>query len=259
MKTDQTPSPDAFYARKQIFCKDRFIAWSHRSRFELGRHLVSRFRGGTLLDYGCGDGTFLGLVADMFTKAVGADVGDQSLESCRRRFAERPELSFVRIDQLGPEHDGQYDVVTCMEVLEHCIPESIDFALTTMRRLVSPRGRIIISVPIEIGPSLLLKETLRTVAAWRNLGDYKYKERYRPAELARMVFATAGTSIQRNRGPMNDAGGPDVFYGHKGFNWRTFRKELERSFEVEQPRFSPLPVFAGFLSSQVWFVCKPRA
>jgi len=50
------------YARKQIFSRSRLVAWSHGSRFDLARRLVAPRAGQRLLDYGCGDGTFLGLV-----------------------------------------------------------------------------------------------------------------------------------------------------------------------------------------------------
>lgn len=51
------------YERKQLLSKDRLIAWSHRRRFETGLRLAGAFAGGRVLDYGCGDGTFLAMLA----------------------------------------------------------------------------------------------------------------------------------------------------------------------------------------------------
>src|SRR5690348_13315487 len=53
------------YAKKQIFCKDPVIAWSHRSRFQVARKLLEVYGSQILLDYGCGDGTFLAEVHDL--------------------------------------------------------------------------------------------------------------------------------------------------------------------------------------------------
>ena len=57
------------YAQKQIFSRSSLIAWSHRSRFLLARQIVQPYAGARLLDYGCGDGTFLAQVADLFPTA----------------------------------------------------------------------------------------------------------------------------------------------------------------------------------------------
>src|SRR5690348_14571968 len=77
------------YAKKQLGCKDWIISWSHRTRFETARTLVSPFRGKRLLDYGCGDGTFLSQVEDLFPEAVGADIAGDQVEDCKARLGGR--------------------------------------------------------------------------------------------------------------------------------------------------------------------------
>src|SRR4051812_9128258 len=54
------------YARKQLFSRNAIVAWSHRRRFALARELASAGAGGALLDYGCGDGTFIALAHELF-------------------------------------------------------------------------------------------------------------------------------------------------------------------------------------------------
>jgi SAM-dependent methyltransferase len=243
------------YAKKQLFCADPIIAWSHRARFRFAQRLVRELRCGTLLDYGCGDGTFLALVRPQLERAVGADPDTSALASCRERF-QGPGLSFVTLDALAqPEHAAAYDVVTCMEVLEHCPPDAAETVLSDLRRLVRPGGHLVISVPVEIGPSLVVKEALRTVAGWRRLGHYEFKERYTLRELATMVFAGEQTHIERPSW-LSDTEGQRRTYGHKGFNWRALRMRLQRDHDVFT-RFTPLPLFQGFLSSQAWLVCRP--
>lgn len=245
------------YAQKQIFSRSALIAWSHRSRFRLAREIVRPYAGRRLLDYGCGDGTFLAQVVDLFPRAVGADIDPRQNQDCRERFAEFREITFRLIDDLEyPEHSGAYDVVTCMEVLEHCVPDRTERVINDLRRLVAPGGIALISVPIEIGPTLIGKEILRSLAGWRSIGDYKFKEKYTAAELATMLFAGERTSIPRQAHPGANDGKPS--YLHKGFNWRALRLRLRETFDVKQTRFSPLEFLRGCASSQAWFVRSPR-
>jgi 2-polyprenyl-3-methyl-5-hydroxy-6-metoxy-1,4-benzoquinol methylase len=248
------------YARKQLFCKDRIVAWSHGARFRLARRLAEPYAGRTLLDYGCGDGTFLFLVHDLFPVAVGADLDPKQTADCVRRFAGLPGLSFVLTDRLrDTRHNGRYDVIFCMEVLEHCTDDTLPEVLRDFSRLLAKDGRVIISVPVEIGPSLLGKQLVRRVAGWRGLGHYRYGEVYRWPELWKMAFAGGGTAIPRPAYRIELTPGQLISYhGHKGFNWRALRRRLEAYFRVERTRFSPLGWLGGYFSSQAWFVCRPQ-
>jgi 2-polyprenyl-3-methyl-5-hydroxy-6-metoxy-1,4-benzoquinol methylase len=248
------------YARKQLLSRSRLVAWSHSSRFELARRLVEPRAGGRLLDYGCGDGTFLAMVADLFPSALGVDAAADQIEDCARRFAGVDGVAFALADALaGGEHAAAYDVVVCMEVLEHCPDDLQRGVLDTMRRVVAPGGLVVISVPIEIGPSLIAKQAARALAAVRGLGEYAHRERYRPGELVRMLFAGAGTRIVRPETTTRlDDGRTIRFTGHKGFNWKRLAVEVAARFRVDAVRFSPMPPCGEFLNSQVWFVGTPR-
>ena len=222
----------------------------------MARKLVQPYAGARLLDYGCGDGTFLAEVRDLFPTAVGADIDLKQTLDCRKRFAAMSEISFVLTEELASaSRESAYDIVTCMEVLEHCLDQHRDQVLLDLHRLVSLDGIIIISVPIEIGPTLIGKQLVRTLAGWRGLGDYKYNERYTTYELFRMVFAGERTAIPR---PFYSDGNGTGFHLHKGFSWRTLRTQLREHFNVRQVHFSPLGWLGGYFSSQAWFICEPR-
>ncbi len=245
---------DGVFARKQLYCKDRLVAWSHRRRVQMGRRLVSKFAGRRLLDYGCGDGTFLALVSDHFPNGVGADLNPEDITKTAERLAEIPGISFRLIKDLQtPSHDRLFDVVTCMEVLEHCVPENETRVPFDLQRLVSPTGYVIISVPSEIGGSLVIKQAWRRIAGWRGLGDYRYNEVYRFNEFLKMVLANRKTQFSRPVYGENLGN-----HGHKGFNWRALRVRLQKRFFIERTLFTPVSCFDGFIASQAWFVCKPR-
>lgn len=246
------------YARKQLF-GSRLLRWSHGSRFETARAAVAPYAGRRLLDYGCGDGTFLAMVHPSFPHAVGAEVDPALVADARARFADYPDLAFVHVRELEAMAAGSFGVAVCMEVLEHCTPDAVDAVLAALRRLLARDGALVVSVPIETGPALLGKQAVRALAARRGIDGYVHRETYAPRELVRMLTAGAGDAIERPvyEGTFAD-GAPNRWHGHKGFNWRALRARLARDFTVRRTTFSPLPALGGLLNSQAWFDCVPR-
>jgi 2-polyprenyl-3-methyl-5-hydroxy-6-metoxy-1,4-benzoquinol methylase len=230
------------------------VAWSHGSRFRLAAELASAGAGRRLLDYGCGDGTFIALTEGSFPVVVGADVDAKEVEECRQRLGHLAGVTFVHTTELGPAHTAGYGVVTCMEVLEHCIDRERVRVLDELRRLVAPGGRVVISVPIEVGPALLGKQFFRAVAAWRGHGDYRHRETYSPREL--FAAALARPDLARAVYTVDTPAGPIQYCGHKGFDWRVLDREIRERFNVEQRLFTPLGPLGAVLNSQVWFVCR---
>jgi SAM-dependent methyltransferase len=258
MSTDDRVREGA-YARRQLFAGFRLLRWSHGSRFRLARELAEPYAGARLLDYGCGDGTFLSMVHDLFPVAVGAEVDAALAADAARRFAGDAGLSFVHTDALADEADGSFGVAVCMEVLEHCTAASADRVLADLRRLVAKDGTVIVSVPVETGPALVGKQLYRRLAASRGLEGYRERETYSARELAAMLVAGGGTAIPRpvyhSTFPSGEA---NVYHGHKGFNWRALRRRLAADFVVRQTRYSPLPALGPLLNSQAWFILSPR-
>jgi SAM-dependent methyltransferase len=246
---------EGHYFRKQLGCKSCIIAWSHRSRFRTGLRLIGSSVG-KLLDYGCGDGTFLAMAATRVREGCGADIAVDQVEDCRKRLASFANLRFCTTGELGEAvNDNSCDVVTCMETLEHCTTPVVEIVLRDLARLVSPGGRVIISVPIETGPTFLLKTVVRNVAAWRGLSDYRYYESYTLRNALRMIFAGRATLLDR---PIY--GGPDApSHSHYGFNWRALRERIRAHLTIERTLYTPLGISGGWVSSQAWFVCQPLA
>ena len=250
---DTDAAAEGHYHRKLLGCRSGIIAWSHRARFRRGLGFVARTTS-RLLDYGCGDGTFLAMAADRVDEGWGADVAVDQVQDCRERFAARTNLHFCTVSELGHgSHEGRFDVVTCMETLEHCTAPAVEDVLRDLARFVAPGGRVIISVPIETGPTFLLKTVIRRVAAWRGLSDYRYYESYSIPAALRMLFARRSTALHR---PIY--GAPDApYHSHYGFNWRAIRERVRAHFDVDRTVFTPLGFLGGWVSSQAWFVCRP--
>lgn len=252
---------EGHYAKKQILSKDRLIAWSHRARFETGLRLAREHAAGRrVLDYGCGDGSFLAMLTGEGgdatpREAVGAELSDALVEDCRRRLGDTRGLDFILADELdGPLHNGLYDLVVCMEVFEHVVePEPV---VRRLARVVAPGGRLIVSVPVETGLPLLVKQAARRVAGWRGIGDYPGTSPYTLGELWASVFTGARQHVAR---PVHTSPDGTRFHDHKGFNWMRLRETLSECFEVERTLGSPVAWLPPHLGSQAWFVLRVRA
>ena len=254
-RQDRIASGD--YARKQIYCPNRVVAWSHGSRFRLAATLAERAQGGTLLDYGCGDGTFIALTHGTFDTAVGADVDRAQLEECRRRLGSLERVRFIHTNELvAAEPAHSFDMVTCMEVLEHCPDDQRPRVIADLGRLCARTGTIVISVPIEVGPALIGKQFFRALAAWRGHGDYAHRETYSAGQF--LAAALGRQPLERACYEVDTLDGVHRYCGHKGFDWRIVQRELAAAFAIERRLFTPMPLFGGLLNSQVWFVCRPR-
>jgi len=243
------------YEKKQILSESRLISWSHRSRFKYGIEKALAQGGKSILDYGCGDGTFLKLIHGKFSKLVGVDIEKIHIEDCRERLATDSAYNFLLVDELM-EHDQleQFDVVTCMETLEHCTDEAVDVALQNCNKVMKKDGLFLVSVPIEIGPSLIAKQAARKIAGFKNIGDYKEAfEKYSKQEFMKMVFAGPESGIPRER-MINHYSA----YGHKGFNWKKLKVQIQKYFQVKSVHFTPIPLTGKFLNSQVWFECEHK-
>ena len=106
---------------------------------------------------------------------------------------------------------------------------------------------MIISVPIELGPSLLVKQVGRYLANLK--GGYGY-ERYSPSELfsAAILWDTNSFPSSHSLNETNK--------GHKGFDYRKLEKLLQDKVKIERRIFSPFPWFGNLLNSTVIWICK---
>jgi SAM-dependent methyltransferase len=243
------PAPGHYAARHR---RAFFLSFSHNSRFAYARRAVADLAGGKLLDYGCGDGTFLGQVRDQFPDALGADIAAEQVADCIERFGPESTVRFTTCDALRTGVSQQFDVVCCMEVLEHCPQPIVEDVLDQLVRLATPGGLVLISVPVETGPTLLAKQLLRRVAGWRGIPGYQQREQYSFGEFCRMFAAGPTTRIERPLYGVR-ADGTGGYHGHKGFNWMALQQRIASKMTIERVAFTPWPGLTSWGSSQVWF------
>jgi ubiquinone/menaquinone biosynthesis C-methylase UbiE len=94
------------------------------------------------LDLGVGDGRLAAEIAA--TRLTGADVSQVALDRARKRIPDA-ELVLVQPDEPLPFPDNAFDLVTCIETLEHI--RDVQLALSEIRRVLRPGGRLAITTP----------------------------------------------------------------------------------------------------------------
>ena len=244
------------FARKQLQSRSRLVSWVHRGRFEAGLDLFRQWGQGRVVDYGCGDGTFLGVLSFagvLEAPAVGLELDAEVLADCRHRFTDANDLSFSQLARAFVEsHCGKFDTVLCMEVLEHVV--EVEAIVDELANLLRPGGRLIVSVPVETGLPILAKQTIRTILGWWGVGDYPGTSPYTVGELWRSVFAGDRQHVER---PVHVSAGFSS-HDHKGFNWRALARSLDRRFVIERVASSPIRWLPPELNSQVWFLATRR-
>lgn len=121
--------------------------WTPREKdlSALEHRLFEKFipKQGSVLDFGCGDGSHSGdYIAKTGRVYTGVDISDSGLALCKKRG-----LNAVRFtdDYKVPVEDDAFDAVVCFEVLEHIFDPSI--SVSEIQRVIKNGGSLIGSVP----------------------------------------------------------------------------------------------------------------
>ena len=136
-----------------------------------------------------------------------------------------------------------------MEVLEHVV--ELDPVIDRLWRLLASDGTLLVSVPVETGLPLLVKQAARRIAGWRGIGDYPGTSPYSWREYCASVFAGSRPHLTR---PVY--GERMRFHDHKGFNWMALRDRLALRFAIGRVVASPISWLGPHLATQVWFVAR---
>lgn len=158
-------------------------------------------RGKRGLDVGCGGGLLAEAMAAQGAEVTGIDLADEPLSVARLHRHEsglQVEYRKASAEALATESPGRFDIVTCMEMLEHVPePESSVHACAT---LVRPQGTVFFST-LNRNPKAFLFAILGAEYALRMLprGTHEYAKFIRPSELDGWARA-AGLELQHSCG-----------------------------------------------------------
>jgi len=163
--------------------------------------------GSKVLDVGCGGGILAESMAQKGAQVTGIDMAEKALGVARLHQAESgTDVEYLQstAEDLAAERAGRYDVVTCLEMLEHVpSPASIVSACCT---LVKPGGDVFFST-INRNPKSFLFAIVGAEYVLNMLpkGTHEYEKLIRPSELeswARNTGLTLAGSIGMHYNPI---------------------------------------------------------
>ncbi|PUZ28118.1 hypothetical protein DCC81_01145 [Chitinophaga parva] len=191
----------------------------HRYRLKVIFGQLDRFsiKDDLFADVGCSNGFITNLITKKYAvkKPVGLEYVEEHVLAARKSYPH------IRFDQINLNNDlpvkfkCQFDVITCFETLEHV--GNLPQAISNLIEMGKSDARILITVPIEIGPwgitKYLLKRNVYKGYTLQELGVVKSRNYF--SDLLR------GKDISVYRDPSRPGWGT-----HFGFDYRRIDKLL---------------------------------
>jgi hypothetical protein len=202
--------------------------YAHRKRYANSLQFVDGAlpHGGTVLDFGAGQGELLHRLASRRPDA--------------RLLAFEPFMTIkypevLACDSMDMIETRSVDVLCAFETLEHVSDQQITAFMDQALRVCKPDARIIVSVPIMHGAILPVKQVIRSIL-FRRFSDYSMVE---------MVRGLLGLRVDRAK---------DILLSHKGFDHRILAALLQTRLELLQRSHSPFRGLPWWCNSQAFFV-----
>ncbi len=158
-------------------------------------------KGKTVLDVGCGGGILSESMAERGAKVTGIDLGEKALKVAQLHSLESGvavDYQLISVEDLAVKQPASFDVVTCLEMLEH-VPDPAS-VVAACAKLVKPGGHVFFST-INRNPKAYLFAVIGAEYVLNMLprGTHDYAKFIKPSELA-SYMRPAGLSLQHQIG-----------------------------------------------------------
>lgn len=163
---------------------------------------LAAVNGKRVLDVGCGGGILSDAMARKGSNVLGIDLSAKALKVAQLHALETDTRSVeyreIAAEALATELPGHFDVVTCMEMLEH-VPDPAS-VVRACAALVKPGGWLFFST-INRNPKSFLFAVIGAEHVLKLLpkGTHEYAKFIRPSELAK-ACRDAGLTLEGSRG-----------------------------------------------------------
>lgn len=142
-----------------------------------------------VLDVGCGGGILTEALAQRGAEVTGIDMGEAPLNVARLHSLESGvavDYQQITAEQLAQQRAGEFDIVTCLEMLEH-VPDPAS-VVSACAKLAKPNGHIYFST-INRNPKAYLFAIIGAEYVLKLLprGTHEYSKFIRPSELGNWI------------------------------------------------------------------------
>ena len=198
-----------YYAYLPFIYSLKYITFSENSR---------------ILDIGCADGPFLPTLNYYAKSIIANDIISDRVREAKNlvdyKLNKTKKINLICSDgQNLPFKENNFDIVFCLEVLEHIIRP--DQFLRELLRVLKKNGTLICTLPIEIGLSLLIRNLIGKISHFQR-PTYNLKQYFQ------RIFLKKG-----DREYLGEI-------GHKNFDWRVIKKNLNLHFKILKRKFIPI-------------------
>ncbi len=180
--------------------KKKFTIFSNDTRFNIEniikkRNLVQYFDekiqsylsdNFTILDYGCGPGTFLIKLSKLTkSKLFGVDISSEFIDQSKKNF-DRYNIKNIEVHKVEPEklpfEDKKFDIILVVDVIHHL--DDIYKNVKEIKRVLKSGGKLIIYEPNKLNPLIWLTHLIdRNERGLLRVGTFKkYREIFNEEE-----------------------------------------------------------------------------
>ena len=232
---------------KKIFCSNsynnllfngsRLRRFIHLSRFYWLRNTIKKYniKFKNVLEIGCGDGKTIEFLPLKNFNYYGLDANwNNSLNFAKEHYSNKKNIKFDEVlnaKDIKIAEGKYYDLVICMETLEHISPDQVCLYLEKIAQHC--KGYFLITVPNEKGLFFLLKRIIKL-----NSDNYKYN-------LKEILQITLGKTNKVKR------------FQHKGFDYDHLIYDIKKYFKIVKVEGNPMgKFFPIFLCFNICIIAK---
>lgn len=121
----------------------------HHFKFEYIKNLIDLSGNTSLLDLGCGSGTFLNTFNEAELKyGLGVDISNQQINYANEHNENNKiEFKAINVTKENLEIKNKFDIITIIEVIEHLNISEIKLLLESSKKLLKENGKILLTTP----------------------------------------------------------------------------------------------------------------